>query len=145
MTWRPGQSYSADLRERVLAAVDEGHAPLSIASLFNVSISYVYKALGRRRSTGETTARSQRNRQQLKLAGLHEAIEAEVGRRPDATLDELRGWLLAAHSVVASVGLMHKTMARLGLTLKKSRAGPRSSNVRMSPKSGLPGGPIRQL
>ena len=145
MTWRSGQSYSADLRERVLAAVDEGHAPLSIASLFKVSISYVYKALGRRRSTGETTARAQCNRQQLKLAGLHEAIEAEVGRRPDATLDELRGWLLAAHSVVASVGLMHKTMARLGLTLKKSRAGPRSSNVRMSPKSGLPGGPIRQL
>ena len=43
--------------------------------------------------------------------------------RPDVTLDELRAWLLATHGVTASLGLMHKTLARLGLTLKKSRGG----------------------
>lgn len=69
----------------------------------------------------------QRNWQTLKLAAHHAAIRAEVVGRPDATLDELRAWLLATHRVKASLGLMHKTLARLGLTLKKSRGGRKST------------------
>ena len=53
-----------------------------------------------------------------------QAIAAEVARRPDVTLEELRAWLLATHQVTASLGLMHKTLARLGLTLKKRMARP---------------------
>ena len=78
MRWRRGRSYSADLRSRVLAAVDGGSPPGVAASLLSVSPSYVYKALARRRGTGETEARPQRNRQAPKLAGRHEAIRAEV-------------------------------------------------------------------
>ena len=122
MTLRSGQSCSADLRGRVLEAYDGGQPAATVASVFRVSLSYIYKALGRRRATGETSARSQSNQQKLKLVAHHEAIKAEVKRRPDATLAELRGWLLETHGIEASVGLMHKTMVRLGLTLKK--AGP---------------------
>ena len=39
-------------------------------------------------------------------------IAAEVASRPDVTLEELRAWLLATHQVKASLGLMHKTLAR---------------------------------
>ena len=104
--------------ERVLAAIDGGSPARAVAQLFQVSVSYIYKALARRAATGETEARPQRNRQTLKLAAHHAAIAAEVARRPDVTLEELRAWLLATHQVVASLGLMHKTLARLGLTLK---------------------------
>jgi len=69
-------------------------------------------------------ARPQRNHQELKLAAHHDALRAEVARRPDVTLHELRAWLLTTHGVTASLGLMHRTLARLGLTLKKSRSGP---------------------
>ena len=141
MAWKSGQSYSTDLRSRVLAAIDGGSPAKATAQLFQVSISYIYKALGRRAATGETEARPQRNRQTLKLADHHAAIAAEVALRPDVTLDELRAWLLAAHQVEASLGLMHKTLARLGLTLKKSRAGPRSRTARTSPSGASPGGP----
>src|SRR6478735_12249967 len=123
MGWKSGQSYSTDLRSRVLAAIDGGSPARATAQLFQVSISYIYKALGRRAATGETEARPQRNRQTLKLASLHAAIAAEVARRPDVTLEELRAWLLATHQVVASVGLMHNTLARLGLTHKKRADG----------------------
>jgi transposase len=143
MRWRSGRSYSADLRGRVLAAVDGGDPPRAVASLFSVSRSYVYKALARRREAGETEARPQRNRQVLKLAGHHEAIRAEVARRPDATLEELRAWLLREREVSASTGLMWNTLARLGLTLEKSRGGRRSGTGRMWPRSGLPGAPGR--
>ena len=140
MVWKSGQSYSTDLRSRVLAAIDGGSPAKAAAQQFQVSVSYIYKALGRRAATGETEARPQRNRQTLKLAH-HATIAAEVARRPDVTLEELRAWLLATHGVSASLGLMHKTLARLGLTRKKSRAGRRSRTGRTSPSGAPPGGP----
>src|SRR5712691_11778752 len=56
MAWRQGQSYSEDLRGRVLATVDGGVAARAAASVFRVSVSYIYKALIRRRRTGEVSA-----------------------------------------------------------------------------------------
>ena len=125
MAWKSGQSYSADLRSRVLAAVDGGLSAQTVAARFQVSVSYIYKALGRRSTTGETEARPQRNHQELKLAAHHDAIRAEVARRSDVTLNELRAWLQATHGIGASLGLMHRTLARLGLTLKKTYGPPR--------------------
>ena len=57
--WRgnPGRSYSKDLRSRVLAAIDGGHSAKSVAQQFQVSVSDILKALGRRAATGETEAR----------------------------------------------------------------------------------------
>jgi transposase len=63
-----GKPYSQDLRERVISAVDLGGRVYAIAAVFQVSVSYIYKALGRRRTTGETTARRGR-----------------VGRKPNPT------------------------------------------------------------
>ena len=119
MLYQPGKPYSQDLRERVFAASDEGDRVGEIAELFRVSVSYVSKVLARRRTTGETTARAQRNHMTPKLAPLYEAIRARVAERPDGTIEELRAWLLATHAVAASVGLIWKTLKQLGLTLKK--------------------------
>ncbi len=52
-----GRAYSQDLRERVIASVDCGTGAYAAASIFRVSVSYVYKVLGRRKRTGETRAR----------------------------------------------------------------------------------------
>lgn len=143
MAWRSGQSYSADLRERVLAAVDSGLASAVVAERLDVSLSFIYKALKRRRLTGETTARAQRNQQELKLAAQHDAIRGEVERRPDVTLEELRAWLVATHGIEASLGLMHNTLIRIGLTLKKRPAGRRSKIDPTLLSSGRPGASTR--
>ena len=144
MVWKSGQSYSTDLRSRVLAAIDGGIPARAVAGQFQVSVSYLYKALGRRRATGESEARPQCNQQTLKLACHHAAIAAEVAGRPDATLAELRAWLLATHGVTASIGLMHNTLVRLGLTHKKSRGGRKSRTDRTSPRSATVGGPGKE-
>jgi len=52
-----GRAYSQDLRERVMAAVDSGTGAYAAASIFRVSVSYIYKVLGRWKKTGETSAR----------------------------------------------------------------------------------------
>ena len=45
MLWEQGKPYSQDLRERVLAAADDGERVGRIAVLLRVSVSYVSKVL----------------------------------------------------------------------------------------------------
>ena len=88
MVWRRGRSYSEDLRARVLAAVDGRLAARVVAELFRVSVSYIYKALIRRRRTGQVIASRRRGHRPRKLSPAQEAalaahIEAHPSLRPD--------------------------------------------------------------
>ena len=123
MLYQRGKAYSQDLRERVFAASDDGERVGEVAGLLRVSVSYVSKALTRRRTTGETTVRLGRGHKLPKLAPFYPAIRAQVAERGDTTIEALRAWLLATHQVPASVGLVWHTLKLLGLTLKKSRSG----------------------
>ena len=123
MLYQRGKAYSQDLRERVFAASDDGERVGEVAELLRVRVSYVSKALTRRRTTGETTVRSGGGHKPPKLAPFYAAIRAHVAERGDTTIETLRAWLLATHQVSASIGLIWHTLKRLGLTLKKSRSG----------------------
>src|SRR6266478_666393 len=129
MAWRQGQSYSEDLRARVLAAIDGGMAARPAASVFRVSVSYIYQALIRRRRTGEVSASSRRGHRPRKLTRAHEAaVAAHIATHPDITLAALQTWLAGEHAVRLSNGAMWSAVARLGCRLKKDtarrRAGP---------------------
>src|SRR5207344_1374046 len=87
MTWRQGQSYSEDLRARVLAAVDGGLTWRAAAKLFRVSVSYIYKAVIRRRRTGEVSATTRRGHRPCKLLPAQELALAErIAAHPDLTV-----------------------------------------------------------
>jgi transposase len=119
MAWRQGQSYSEDLRARVLAAVDGGMAARSAASVFRVSVSYIYKALIRRRRTGEVGASARRGHRPRTLTPLQEAALARhITAHPDLTLAALQSWLLTEHAVRLSNGAMWSAVNRLGLSFK---------------------------
>ena len=132
MGWTSGQSYSQDLRDRIIATVDSGLGVYEAAPLFQVSVSYIYKALARRRTTGETAARQQRCTVPRRLAAYEDALRARVAYYPDATIAELQGWLLAECGVSASYGSVWNALDRLNLTYKKtgSRGGARSTGCR---------------
>jgi transposase len=134
-----GKPYSQDLRERVIAAVDSGTRVCAAARLFLVSVSYVSKVVGRRRTTGETTARLGRAGRKPKLAAHDEAIRARVAACPDATLEELQAWLADECAVKVSIGCLWNRLKLLKLTLKKSRSGPPSRSGRMSPRRAMNG------
>ena len=137
MAWRRGQAYGQELRERVLGAA--GLSLRAAAARFAVSPSYVAKARARLRETGETTPGPQRNHVPLRLAPLGDTLRARVAAGADATLAELRAWALAEHGVRVRQPVMWKTLARSGLTLKKTaargRAGPRRRG-RSAPRPG---------
>lgn len=134
-----GKPYSQDLRERVIAAMDDGGHAYDIADFFRVSVSYVYKVLGRRRTTGEITARSQRHGPLPKLMPYDEVLRSRVAAVPDATIAELRAWLWSEHKIKVGNTSLWKRLRHLGLTLKKSRYAPPSRIAQMSRRHGKVG------
>jgi transposase len=143
MAWRQGQSYSDDLRGRVLAAVDGGMAARAAATVFRVSVSYIYKALIRRRRTGEATASVRRGHRPRKLLPAQEAaLAAHIEAQPDLTLAALQAWLLKEHGVRLSNGAMWLAVARLGLSFKKNAPRQRTRpSGRRGTAAHLAGGP----
>jgi transposase len=140
MAWKSGQSYSADLRSRVLAAVDSGTPARAVGERFRVSVSYIYKALIRRRRTGEVSASSQRGHRPRKLTSAQEvALASHIAAHPDVTLAALQTWLAAEHAVRLSNGAMWSAVDRLGLSFKKRRSAPPSRTDRMSPPGAASG------
>ncbi len=136
-----GRAYSQDLRERVMAAVELGADAYAAAAIFQVSVSYIYKALGRRRKTGETSARPWAGGPKPKLAALYEALCGRVLREPDATLAELRAWLRVERAMKVSMGCLWKRLRRRVLTLKKSHCAPPNKTAPTSPRRARTGAP----
>ncbi len=131
MGWRSGQSYSQDLRDRVLGAVDGGMAVRTASATFGVSIAYIYKALMRRRLTGDAGINPNRGHNPRKLSGEQErALAAHLNSRPGITLAQAQVWLLAEHDVQLSIGATWNAVHRLGLSFKKSPARGRAGSAR---------------
>lgn len=127
MAWHQGQAYGQDLRNRVLSA---SGSIAEVATRFRVSKSYVARARSRRRRLGNDTPGAQHNHVPLKLSGLEDVLAARVQAINDQTLEQLCQWLHAEQGVQVSVTTMWKTLARLGLSLKKRRSMPPSRNAR---------------
>ena len=139
MAWRRGQTYSQDLRDRVLSA--DALTARQAAARFGVSVSYVVKARQRLVRTGASTPRPQKPPTARKLSPVLGALQERVARAPDATLAEHREWLAEAHGVVAGLTTIWKTLRQLKLTRKKSRSGRPSRAAPMSPNPGGDGSP----
>ena len=140
-----GKAYSQDLRERVIATVDTGTGAYTAAPLFRVSVSYIYKAMGRRRTTGEVTARPSGGGPKPKLAPHDETLRLRVAAEPDITLAELQAWLMAERHVKVSVGCLWKRLRHLGLALKKSRSALPNKTAPMSPTPARNGAPAKAI
>jgi len=137
MDWCRGRAYSQDLRRRVLAASDQGLSARVVAVQFAVSVSYVIKVRQRRDRTGEARALKPRQTQVRRLAGHSKVLRERVAEKSDTTLAELCVWLHKQHGVSVGTTALWRELARLGLTLKKSRSMRPSRTVRTS----LPLGP----
>lgn len=142
MSWRLGMAYAQDLRDRVLAAPG---LLREVAERFDVSQSYVSRVRARRQRLGQTRAGVQCNHVPPRLAALKAPLLAQVALAPEQTLVQLCQWVLAEHGTRVGPTTMGKTLARLGLTLKKRRFMPASSSAQMSPRregTGKPNNPL---
>jgi transposase len=117
-----GKPHPVELRERVIAFVEEGHSHRSAAEHFRVSPRFVNNMVILKRETGSLEAKPQGRRGGGKLQDHQEWVRDLVARNGDLTLDELclelEGRGVSIHR--SSVGrLLH----RLGLSHKKKPSG----------------------
>ena len=116
------KQYSADLRERLLGAIDGGLPVAEAARLFRVGPSTIVRWRRRPRTTGTVAARSRPGRPPRIGAAHAAALQAQVAAAPDATLAQHCARWAAEQGVAVSVATMSRVIRRLGITVKKSAA-----------------------
>jgi transposase len=132
------ETYSMDLRERVVRACDEkrggrGH----VAKLFGVSTAWIRRLLQRRREVGTIAPKPHGGGRPAKFFGKKlERLKQLVEQQPDATLAEL----LDRSGVDGSIMAVHRALERLESRLKKSPSMPASKTGRTSKRRGKHGG-----
>lgn len=101
--------------------MDDGMPAYQAAKVFQVSVSYIYKGLERRRTGGEVSARPQRSHLGRKLAPFQDALRDKFVEKNDITLKELRAFPAAEHGIHAAIATVHSEVKRMDWTRKKSR------------------------
>jgi transposase len=129
------KTYSIDLRERLLRAVDAGLPQAEASRLFGVGTSTI-KRWRRRRERGALAPTPKPGRPPRIGRDQWPALTAQVAAHPDATLAEHCDRWAQDHGARVSVATMSRLLQQLGLPLKKSRSTPASGTRRR----GRPGG-----
>jgi transposase len=134
---RKRKTLSLDLRERILAAYDEGEGTRDdIAKRFRVSLGMVKKLLQQRRAIGHLAPLHQRaGRKPTILPAHQQQIRQLLGAKVDLTLRELR----AALDLECSIQALHVVLEKMGLTYKKRRSAPANKTVPTLPGRGKRG------
>jgi transposase len=114
-------AYSLDLRERVVAAYEEGLETISeIAERFAVGQTFVKKMLRQKRETGSLEIKERRYGPVKRLSMKdHEWLRRAIEKEPDVTLDMLRERLAEKRSVQVSRATVGRAIQSLDLPLKK--------------------------
>ncbi len=111
-------AYSLDLRERVVAAVNEGAKQPEVAERFKVSLSSVERYVRRERE-GELRAKSPPGRRAVITAAAYGALAEQVAQHNDAALKEHCELWQKEQGTSVSVYAMCRVLQRAGLSRKK--------------------------
>ena len=114
------QSYSLDLRVRVVGFVEAGHSCRAAARHFGVSDSFAIKLLQRQRQSGSPApARQGRPPGRRKLAPFETFLIQAVETKPDITMPELAVRLRAERGVAAAPRCTRVSCADAASHMKK--------------------------
>ena len=119
------QSYSQDLRDRVLWALDRGERPTAIARRLEVSRVWVYQVRGRERKTGQRTSFQIGGHRRSRVAGMEPVLRAWIEQEPGLSLAELCQRLVG-QGVSIKIGALWHQLNKWNLTFKKNAARQRA-------------------
>ena len=111
-----------DLRERIVRAAEADTPRRVVARAFGVGLATVERYLRRARA-GALAPRTSPGRPARIGPAAWPALRAQLAATPDATLAEHAARWAADRGARVSVATMHRAIARLGWTRKKSRSG----------------------
>ena len=119
------QSYSQDLRDRVLWALDRGERPTAIARRLEVSRVWVYRVRERRQKTGQRTSLRIGGHRRSRAAEMEPVLRAWIEQEPGLSLAELCT-RLARQGVAIKIGALWHQLNKWKLTFKKNAARQRA-------------------
>ena len=124
------RALSADLRKRVIEAVDGGMSRRAAATRFGIGPSTAIKWVQRWRATGSRAPRrSGGDVRSHRIDACGETIMALVEQTPDITLAEIADHLERSHGLRVAPCTVWRFFARHGVTHKKRRRMRASSSV----------------
>jgi transposase len=116
-------TYSQDLRERAIAAIEKGEkSHAEIAEDFKIHESTLDKWWARYQMTGSFAAWPATGGPPRSLQVCESVIRSALKKQPDATLAELCEGVQASHNISASPSMMSRELKLLDLPRKKSRS-----------------------
>lgn len=119
-----GESYSLDLRKRVVRHVRGGHSRREAARHFGVSDSCAVKLMQRVEKTGSPApARQGRPPGGGKLAPHRDFLIERVKAKSDITMPELAQALMKERGVKANAASLSRLLCKAGFSYKKSADG----------------------
>lgn len=112
--------YPADLRERILLAIDQGKSRAEVIRVFGVSRASIKRYLKQRRETGNLLPKPIPGRPPKKIGLLQAKLQTQLEAYPNATLEEhCRRWE-AQEGVRVSTATMSRAIQHLGWTRNKA-------------------------
>jgi transposase len=112
-------AYSLDLRKKIVEAKERGMSTAEVAQTFGVGASTVKRYAAAARE-GSSLAPKKRLGSKPKLNGAaRKLLEADLEKRPAATLPERREFLRRAAGVEVSDSTVSRMLKRLGWSRKK--------------------------
>ena len=119
------QSYSQDLRDRVLRALARGEGPSAIAERFEVSRFYVYQVRDREQGTGVRSSFQIGGHRRSRVQDAEPVLRRWIAAEPGLTLEELRE-RLAEQGIAIKIGALWHQLNKWNLTFKKNPARQRA-------------------
>jgi transposase len=113
------KAYSADLRQRIIQAVDEGASQPIVAARYNVSLNSVKRYVKQWRATGSLAAQPRPGRPRAIPPTADPDLLAQFDADPDATFATYCDRWEAATGVRVSQSTMYRAQQRVGWTRKK--------------------------
>lgn len=124
-----GKCLSDDLRERVVAAVDDGASRRQAAARFGISVSSAIRWVAAARAGGSAKAKPQGGDRRSGRIEEHAGFLLEqIEKTPDITLAELRT-LMVERGVPVGIGSLWRFFDRRRITFKKNRARRRAAET----------------
>jgi transposase len=119
------QSYSQDLRDRVLRALARGEGPSAIAQRLEVSRFYVYQVRDREQETGVRSSFQIGGHHRSRVEEAEPTLRRWIAAEPGLTLEQLRE-RLAAQGIAIKIGALWHQLNKWNLTFKKNTARQRA-------------------
>jgi len=115
-----GKPHPLELRQRVVALVEEGNTHRSVAARFRVSIKFVNDMVRLKRMTGSLAPKTQGNGGWSKLGVFDDWARTRLASQGDLTLDGLVRELRNQHGLRVARSSVGYWLHRLGLSHKKT-------------------------